>query len=158
MCPKACHVRLNEPIDAAYAQDGQPRSICDGSGGMRRVFADEFDNATLDEATWEVVEGWSAQTNSMTRSGWGDKAEAYLDGAGHLVLRTRRATPQEWAMHAGQPGWKGYYTGAASLCWPRPTLRLGPAAWRLVRGGTSRGPQRRAVAGDLADAHSRQRL
>ena len=114
MCPKACHVRLNEPIDAAYAQDGQPRSICDGSGGMRRVFADEFDNATLDEATWEVVEGWSAQTNSMTRSGWGDKAEAYLDGAGHLVLRTRRATPQEWAMHAGQPGWKGYYTGAVS--------------------------------------------
>ena len=38
--------------------------------------AEDLDNATLDEATWEVVEGWSAQTNSMTRSGWGDKAAA----------------------------------------------------------------------------------
>lgn len=48
----------------------------------RLVWHDEFDGNTIDTAKWEVL------GNSRRRGHWWWKADSYLDGNGHLVLRT----------------------------------------------------------------------
>ena len=48
------------------------------------VFADEFDGEQLDPAKWEILGDWKR------RDGFWTKSESYLDGKGHLVLRTRQ--------------------------------------------------------------------
>ena len=48
------------------------------------VWQDEFDGAAIDPAKWEVI------GDSPRRDGFWLKDDAYLDGEGHLVLRTRK--------------------------------------------------------------------
>jgi beta-glucanase (GH16 family) len=50
----------------------------------RLAWADEFAGAKLDPAKWEVLGDWKR------RDGWWVKDDAYLDGQGHLILRTRK--------------------------------------------------------------------
>ena len=61
-------------------------SLCDAAG-WRRTFADEFDAATLDSASWGTDMGWD--TRSSLRDAKNVAANAFLDG-GALVLRSRR--------------------------------------------------------------------
>jgi len=47
------------------------------------VWQDEFDGMHVDESKWERIEG-------PRRKGFWDPEDVYLDGKGHLVLRTRK--------------------------------------------------------------------
>ncbi len=48
------------------------------------VWQDEFDGAQLDPSKWEVF------GDSKRRDGWWVKEDSYLDGQGHLILRTKK--------------------------------------------------------------------
>jgi beta-glucanase (GH16 family) len=48
------------------------------------VWQDEFEGATLDETKWNRLGDWKR------RDGFWVKEDAYVDGKGHLVLRTRQ--------------------------------------------------------------------
>lgn len=48
------------------------------------VWHDEFDGNRLDPAKWEVF------GDSKRRDGWWVKEDSYLDGQGHLILRTKK--------------------------------------------------------------------
>jgi beta-glucanase (GH16 family) len=48
------------------------------------VWADEFNGAQLDPAQWEIL------GDSKRRDGFWIKSDSYLDGQGHLVLRTQK--------------------------------------------------------------------
>jgi len=50
----------------------------------KRVWQDEFDGKDVDAAKWEKVGDWKR------KGGFWSKADATLDGKGHLVLRTRK--------------------------------------------------------------------
>lgn len=50
----------------------------------RLAWADEFGGTALDPAKWEVM------GDSKRRDGWWVRDDAYVNGRGHLVLRTRK--------------------------------------------------------------------
>jgi len=50
----------------------------------RLAWHDEFDGAEIDESQWEILGDWKR------RDGHWVKADSYLDGDGHLLLRTRK--------------------------------------------------------------------
>jgi beta-glucanase (GH16 family) len=49
------------------------------------VWSDEFNGTQLDEAKWEVMGDW------RRRDGYWVKEDAYLDGKGNLILRTKKS-------------------------------------------------------------------
>jgi alpha-L-fucosidase len=48
------------------------------------AWSDEFDGGTLDQAKWELLGDWKR------RDGFWVKEDAYLDGQGNLILRTKK--------------------------------------------------------------------
>ena len=120
LCPKKCHVNVrfdtrrrqlvadNVTTQADHMMEGpsathrrelwdKPRSRCDGSGGYVRIFQDEFNEGTLDNATWGAWEegrGGGDAGGSMTQSAVGHASNVLVEN-GNLVLVTRRATAQE---------------------------------------------------------------
>ena len=48
------------------------------------AWADEFDGRKVDESKWEIMGDW------RRRDGFWVKEDAYLDGEGHLILRTKK--------------------------------------------------------------------
>ncbi len=70
---------------AACAQSDQP-SLPPAPAGKhwRLVWQDEFNGAKLDETKWNRL------GDSKRRDGFWIKDDAYLDGQGHLLLRTRK--------------------------------------------------------------------
>ena len=48
------------------------------------VWSDEFDGTKIDEAKWEILGDWKR------RDGYWVKQDAYLDGKGNLILRTKK--------------------------------------------------------------------
>ncbi|UCG58038.1 MAG: alpha-L-fucosidase, partial [Phycisphaerales bacterium] len=48
------------------------------------VWADEFEGTAIDESKWEILGDWKR------RDGFWVKDDAYLDGEGHLLLRTKK--------------------------------------------------------------------
>lgn len=48
------------------------------------VWRDEFDGGAIDETKWDVMGDWER------RDGYWVKDDAYLDGKGHLILRTKK--------------------------------------------------------------------
>jgi len=48
------------------------------------VWCDEFGGKKLDESKWEIMGDWKR------RDGWWVKGDAYLDGKGNLLLRTKK--------------------------------------------------------------------
>ena len=66
-------------------ESAQPRLPEPGEGRKwRLVWSDKFDGAHLDETKWEAMGDWKR------RDGFWTKADAYLDGGGNLLLRTRK--------------------------------------------------------------------
>jgi len=55
-----------------------------GAGPWQLVWHDEFDGTAIDEAKWEIV------GDMPRRDGYWVKEDAYLDGNGRLVLRTKQ--------------------------------------------------------------------
>jgi beta-glucanase (GH16 family) len=51
------------------------------------AWSDEFDGPTVDESKWEI---FGSDRPQRRRDGWWVKEDAYLDGQGHLLLRTRQ--------------------------------------------------------------------
>jgi len=64
------------------------------------VWSDEFDGKEIDPAKWEIQGDWER------RGGYWVKSDSYLDGEGHLVLRTRR---QDDKFTCGAINTKGKY-------------------------------------------------
>ena len=50
----------------------------------RLAWSDEFDGTTIDTNKWDVMGDWKH------RDGYWVKEDSYLDGQGHLVLRTKK--------------------------------------------------------------------
>ena len=48
------------------------------------AWSDEFDGARIDQTKWDVMGDWKR------RDGFWVKEDAYLDGQGHLILRTKK--------------------------------------------------------------------
>lgn len=48
------------------------------------TWSDEFDGAKIDQSKWDVMGDWKR------RDGFWVKEDAYLDGQGHLILRTKK--------------------------------------------------------------------
>ncbi|UCD00246.1 MAG: alpha-L-fucosidase [Phycisphaerales bacterium] len=48
------------------------------------AWSDEFGGATLDQSKWEIMGDWKR------RDGFWVKEDSYLDGQGHLILRTKK--------------------------------------------------------------------
>ena len=53
-----------------------PGSLCSTAGGYQLIWADEF--AVLNHDNWEVIEGWTELTDSMTRSARGSAADVWV--------------------------------------------------------------------------------
>jgi beta-glucanase (GH16 family) len=51
------------------------------------VWADEFDGKEIDTSKWEI---FGARRDRRRRDGFWVKDDAYLDGKGHLILRTKK--------------------------------------------------------------------
>lgn len=96
------------------------------------VWQDEFEGDKLDTAKWDVCGDWKR------RDGWWVKDDAYLDGKGHLVLRTRQ-DGDRYTCGAVRTLGKfehahGYWTGRCQL--PREPGHW-PAFW-LMCGGVNK--------------------
>jgi len=98
------------------------------------IWQDEFDGTRLDPQKWEVCGDWPR------RDGWWVKDDAYVDGQGHLILRTRQqgdrftcgaVRTQGKFEHA-----HGYWTARCEL--PRAPGHW-PAFWLMCPGVTSVG-------------------
>ena len=48
------------------------------------IWSDEFSGSTVDVSKWEII------GDEPRRDGWWMREDAYLDGQGHLILRTKR--------------------------------------------------------------------
>lgn len=74
----------------AGCASGPPRRMADtlpklpAGQQWKLVWSDEFDGAQIDPAKWEILGDWKR------RDGFWTKSESYLDGQGHLILRTRQ--------------------------------------------------------------------
>jgi len=51
------------------------------------IWSDEFDGEKIDESKWEI---FGAKGDVKRRDGFWVKDDAYLDGKGHLILRTKK--------------------------------------------------------------------
>ena len=60
----------------------QPKVIA--GWNMKLIWSDEFDGEKIDETKWQAI------GDSRRRGAWWLKEDAYLDGQGNLVLRTKR--------------------------------------------------------------------
>ena len=98
------------------------------------IWQDEFDGTRLNPQKWEVCGDWPR------RDGWWVKDDAYVDGQGHLILRTRQqgdrftcgaVRTQGKFEHA-----HGYWTARCEL--PRAPGHW-PAFWLMCPGVTSVG-------------------
>ncbi len=63
-----------------------PESLPTAPAGQtwKLVWQDEFEGATLDESKWNRLGDWKR------RDGFWVKEDAYVDGKGHLILRTKK--------------------------------------------------------------------
>jgi alpha-L-fucosidase len=53
-------------------------------GSWKLAWSDEFEGRAVEESKWELLGDWKR------RDGYWVKEDAYLDGEGHLILRTKR--------------------------------------------------------------------
>lgn len=68
-------IRAEQPATLPLAPQGYTWQL---------IFSDEFDGGQIDSSKWEVI------GDEPRRDGWWVKEDAYLDGQGRLVLRTKR--------------------------------------------------------------------
>ncbi|MCX8035942.1 MAG: glycoside hydrolase family 16 protein [Candidatus Sumerlaeia bacterium] len=54
---------------------------------LKLIWSDEFDGTKIDESKWEI---FGTNGDVRRRDGFWVKDDAYLDGKGHLVLRTKK--------------------------------------------------------------------
>jgi alpha-L-fucosidase len=76
-------VCLSLPAGAAPAESEFLPPLPEGQT-WRLAWSDEFDGDTVDPSKWELLGDWKR------RDGFWVKEDAYLDGQGHLILRTKK--------------------------------------------------------------------
>lgn len=69
---------------ALAAAEISPLPAAPAGTAWRLAWADEFDGSRIDPSRWEVI------GDSKRRDGWWVKEDSFVDGQGHLVLRTRK--------------------------------------------------------------------
>jgi len=75
------------PAEASQAGQGAGDEflpLLPAGKSWRLAWADEFDGKTIDASKWEVLGDWKR------RDGYWVRDDSYLDGEGHLVLRTKK--------------------------------------------------------------------
>jgi beta-glucanase (GH16 family) len=102
------------------------------------IWQDEFDGPTLDESKWNRL------GDSKRRDGFWVKDDAYLDGKGHLVLRTRQDGDRFTCGAVNTQGKFerafGYFVARCKL--PKQPGHW-PAFWLMCRGVSTLGDQGR---------------
>jgi len=84
--PGARGPSLTAAPKAVAAPDAPKQFLPPAPAGKRwqLAWSDEFNGTAIDPSKWEILGDWKR------RDGYWVKADAYLDGKGHLVLRTRK--------------------------------------------------------------------
>lgn len=80
----APQARAEESAGTAVAEDADYLPELPEGKKWKLVWADEFEGDQIDTAKWEIYGDW------QRRDGYWVKEDAYLDGKGHLVLRTKK--------------------------------------------------------------------
>jgi alpha-L-fucosidase len=78
----AASLRAASQTDQAAAKEWLP-PLTEGQS-WQLAWSDEFDGKTVDQAKWELCGDWKR------RDGFWVKEDAYTDGEGHLLLRTKK--------------------------------------------------------------------
>ena len=75
-------------VGSASGEEKNPKKMklppLDQGREWRLVWSDEFNGKKIDESKWEII------GDSARRDGFWVKDDAYLDGKGHLILRTKK--------------------------------------------------------------------
>jgi len=78
---------LAAPVAISAPPDEPPLPQLPEGKQWKLAWNDEFNGAALDESKWEI---FGARGPHKRRDGWWVKEDAYLDGKGNLVLRTKQ--------------------------------------------------------------------
>ncbi len=75
---------LPVPLQADQPAPGEFLPPLPGGKSWQLAWSDEFDGKAVDQAKWELCGDWKR------RDGFWGKEDAYTDGEGHLILRTKK--------------------------------------------------------------------